>query len=239
MRLIFAVALVIGSLTGPFLLAGPVQAQDTLADIRADLSALNAEVAVLRAELSVSGGSNVSVSGGILDRVDAIEAELQRVTAKAEQLEFRINQVVEDGTNRIGDLEFRIVELEGGDLGALGQTAPLGGGAAPAVAAPAPTPLPAGTGELAVTEEQDFRRAQEALASGDFRGSADLFAAFREAYPGSPLEAQVLLGQHPRRCFVWAWPLARWARQRPPARRWARWPTPIRPARRSLTPRPP
>ena len=39
-----------------------------------------------------------------------------------------------------------------------------------------------------------FRRAQEALATGDFRGAADLFATFRETYPGSPLEAAALLG---------------------------------------------
>jgi len=34
---------------------------------------------------------------------------LTRLNSKAEELENRINRVVTDGTNRIGDLEFRLV----------------------------------------------------------------------------------------------------------------------------------
>ena len=56
-----------------------------------------------------------------------MESELQRLTSKTEELENRVNRIVADGTRRIGDLEFRLVELEGGDVGALGQTSTLGG----------------------------------------------------------------------------------------------------------------
>lgn len=201
------------------LMAGPLSAQqaETLADIRQDLVALNYEVQRLRTELSTTGGTGLTVGGNTIERVNAIEAALQQLTSKTEEMQFRIDKVVEDGTNRIGDLEFRLCELEAGcDIGALGDTATLGGGPAPVVgggaapaapvvggaaapvgslgpAAPLPGVTPGGS-ELAVGEETDFRRAQEALANRDFQSAADKFAAFREAYPGGPLAAAALVG---------------------------------------------
>lgn len=187
----------LGTLLAP---AVPAQQTETLADIRQDLSALFIEVQRLRTELSTTGGAGALVGGSVLDRVDTIEAELQRLTAKAEQLEFRIEQVVQDGTNRIGDLEFRLCELEPDcDIATLGDTPRLGGGTAPSPAgAPAPqpgtSPVPEGT-QLAVGEEADFLAAQEALDAGDGARAAMLFAAFRETYPGSPLEPAALLAE--------------------------------------------
>ncbi len=183
------------------LIATGVQAQqtETLADLRQELVMLNGELQKLKQELNTTGIGSMNVSGSTLDRVNAIEAELSRVTARTEELGHRIDSVVADGTNRIGDLEFRICEMEPGcDIGSVGQTKPLGGQQpstggtpAPVPAAPADTaetPL-AGGAQLAVGEETDFRRAQEALANGDFQSAADKFAAFRQTYPGSPLEA--------------------------------------------------
>lgn len=180
-----------------------VAAQDTqsLASIRQDLSVLTGELTRLKQELANGGASSVQVSGGTLDRVNAIEAALQQVTARTEQLQHRIETVVQDGTNRIGDLEFRLCELEPGcDIGALGDAPPLGGAsAATGVTASAPQPpsnaLPSGGAELAVTEEADFRRAREALASGDFQSAAQQFATFRETFPGSPLEAAAFVDE--------------------------------------------
>lgn len=168
-------------------------AQDqTLADIRQELTVLNVEVQKLRRELSTTGTVTTSVVGaGTLDRLDAIERELQRLTGKTEELEFRIDVIVRDGTNRIGDLEFRLVELEGGDVTQLGQTSTLGGGAVPTTPTIAPSAQP--ETQLAEQEKADFERAQEALASGDFRAAADQFAAFNETYPGGPLAIEVEL----------------------------------------------
>ncbi|SIS81612.1 tol-pal system protein YbgF [Roseivivax lentus] len=194
------------------LVASPLAAQnaDTLADIRQDLSVLSFELQKLQRELSTTSGPDVQVGGGTLDRVNAIEAELQRLTAQTEQMQFRIDQIVQDGTNRIGDLNFRLCELEPGcDIGALGDSPPLGG-TPPATAAtppPAGTPqaeepgsgddgLPlAGGAQLAAAEEADFRAAQEALSNGEYQNAADRFAAFRQTYPGSPLDAAALLGR--------------------------------------------
>ena len=193
----FALIVALGLVFGPV----TAQAQDaqTLADVRQELTVLNVEVQKLRRELSTTGGASVAVTGGsVLERVNARASELQRLTSKTEQLENRINRVVTDGTNRIGDLEFRLVELEGGDVGSLGQTSTLGGGEMPATMAPAtPVPAPAdplantstptNTAELAVGEKTDFERAKAALADGDFRSAADQFATFNQTYPGGPL----------------------------------------------------
>ena len=193
----FALIVALGLAFGP--VTARAQDAQTLADVRQELTVLNVEVQKLRRELSTTGGASVAVTGGsVLERVNAMESELQRLTSKTEELENRINRVVTDGTNRIGDLEFRLVELEGGDVGSLGQTSTLGGGEMPATMAPAtPVPAPAdplantstptNTAELAVGEKTDFERAKAALADGDFRSAADQFATFNQTYPGGPL----------------------------------------------------
>ena len=193
----FAMMMVLGLAFGPV----AVQAQDaqTLADVRQELTVLNVEVQKLRRELSTTGGASLNLSGNsVLDRMNAMESELQRLTSKTEELENRINRVVTDGTNRIGDLEFRLVELEGGDVGAIGETSTLGGGDMPATnTAPiAPTAPSTNTAELAIGEADDFERAKAALATGDFRTAADQFAAFNQTYPGGPLgpEAELRRG---------------------------------------------
>lgn len=183
---------------GPVSLAA--QDQQTLADIRQELTVLYVEVQKLKRELSTTGTAGGTLSGSsVLDRVSAIEAELQRLTAQSEHLENRINRVVTDGTNRIGDLEFRLVELEGGDVSKLGETTTLGGQtaatAAPVPAVPTPPQPVLETGELAVGEEADFKAAIAAMEEGDNVRAADLFAQFNTAYPGSPLSAQAELNR--------------------------------------------
>lgn len=170
---------------------------ETLADIRQELTVLYVEIQKLKRELSTTGGAGtLDLGGTALQRLDAIEAEVQRLTSKNEELEFRIDQVVRDGTNRIGDLEFRLVELEGGDLSKLGDTPTLGGGEMPEVSTPAATtPETPPETELAVSEEADFRRASEALDAGNFAEAVDLFQSFDDSYPGSPLEAQAHIGR--------------------------------------------
>lgn len=183
------------------LLPASAFAQDraqSLADIRAELTQLNAQFNALKSELVASGGISSGAAGGsALQRLDTLESSLMQLTAKTEEVELRLNRVVQDGTNRVGDLEFRVTELEGGDLGAIPPTAPLGGAAGaapPAVAAPAPS---TGGTELAVSEQADFDRAKGVLGQGDFRAAADQFATFAQTYTGGPLtyEAHYLRGE--------------------------------------------
>ena len=181
-------------------LAGPAMAQDqarTLADIRQDLTVLFVEMQKLRRDLSTTGGSGVTLEGtGILDRVNAMEAELRRLTAETEQMTNRIDTVVRDGTNRVGDLEFRLCELEPNcDIASLGETPTLGGGSLPQVAAPAPAApvggatddLNTGGVELAVAEREDFERAKMAFDEGNYQLAADRLQTFTDTYQGGPL----------------------------------------------------
>lgn len=198
-KLGFAVALCLLPVLG--------QAQDraeTLADIRNELGQLAAEFNALKAELVASGAAtNGSAGGDALTRMDTIEAELARLTARTEEVELKLNRVVADGTNRIGDIEYRLCEAtEGCDPTTLGATPVLGGdaGAAPPLATDAgaaPATGSTGGAELAVSEQEDFDRAKEVLGQGDFPGAAALFATYAESYPGGPLipEAHYLRGE--------------------------------------------
>lgn len=187
----------------PVVAFGQDRAQ-TLADIRAELSALSAEFTALKQELVTTGAASTGAAGGdALARMDAIEAQLAQLTGKTEQVELKLNAVINDGTKRINDIEFRVCELtEGCDIAALAAAQPLGGGPTTtggATVAPLPAePTAPATGgpELAVGEQADFDRAREVLGQGDFRSAADLFATFTQSYPGGPLtqEAHVLRG---------------------------------------------
>ncbi len=164
-----AAALALGLASGlalglmlPVAVAGPAAAQEvapgTLADVRAEIGQLSAEMQRLRDELARSNGEGAALAAtladaGVLDRVAAIEEELRRLTGRTEELEFRIQRIVADGTNRIADLEFRLTELEGGDPAAAAQVTPLGEAAPaqeppqeppPDTATPAPPPAHAG-----------------------------------------------------------------------------------------------
>jgi tol-pal system protein YbgF len=177
------------------LAAGPAAAQDraqSLADIRGELAALAAEFNALKSELVTTGAATSGAAGGdALTRMDTIEATLARLTARTEEVELRLNRVVADGTNRIGDIEYRVCELtDGCDPTALAATPTLGGDAAGGAVAPVvvtdPGPVDGGA-QLAVAEQEDFDRAKGVLASGDFRGAAELFATYAQSYPGGPL----------------------------------------------------
>nr|WP_167620033.1 tetratricopeptide repeat protein [Paracoccus ravus] len=189
---------------GLALSALPAEAQDqeTLADIRTELNQLSADLQSLRGELVAAGPAGFAAAGGdsAIDRMNAMEARLQQLTGQTEQLQNRVDRIVRDGTTRIGDIEFRLCEMEEGcDLGSL--TTPTlgeqGGSVAPlpssdqqgALDAPATTPL---AGAATAAEQADFDRAREVLGQGDFRQAADLFAHLAHHHAGGPLTAEAL-----------------------------------------------
>lgn len=194
------------------LLAAPALAQDrtqTLADIRQELSVLYVELQRLGRELNTTGGAGgTGASGNMLQRMDALEAEIRRLAALTEDLQIRVDRVVRDGTNRVGDLEFRLCELEADcDIASLGETPNLGGvepsGAAPVLPS---TPDASGSGpQLAVAEQDDFDRARAAFEAGDYAAAAAAFMAFTQTYPGGPLsaEAHFLRGEAEARQNAW------------------------------------
>ncbi|MEC7763941.1 MAG: tol-pal system protein YbgF [Pseudomonadota bacterium] len=184
-------------------LATPGIAQDraqTLADVRQELTVLNVELARLRTELNTTGAPNPVGAGSTLDRVNAIEAALTRLTNKTEELEFKLNSVATDGANRIGDLSFRLCELESDcDIMNEGLSKPLGGVEAVAAAQSPTTSLPQGntfsetnSTQLAVGEQADFDAAMAAMNAGNFADAATRFQTFVDSYPGTPMTGQAL-----------------------------------------------
>lgn len=176
------------------------QTSQNLADVKAELSVLNGQIEQLRAELVRSGAA-----GGLpidaataLTRLDQLEAELRRLTDRVDVLTNDVIRITDDASNRVGDIEFRLTELEGGDASVKPVPTVLGGG----VTRPKPRPIapaaaPEGSGSLAVTEQSDFDTAVAAADAGENAKAAQLFATFLQNYPGGPLttEAQYRRGE--------------------------------------------
>lgn len=183
----------------------------TLADLRSELNQLTSDLQSLRSELVSSGSAGFAAAGGdsAIDRMNAMESRLQQLTGQTEQLQNRIDRIVKDGTTRIGDIEFRLCEMEPNcDLGSL-TTPMLGdqGGAAPLPPSDRQgmNGVPAGgasqtsnsqttssAGAATQAEKADFDRAREVLGQGDFRRAAELFAAVAQSHAGGPLTAEAL-----------------------------------------------
>lgn len=181
------------------------QQEQTLADIRQQLSVLQVEMRELQGQLNTTRAPGIGAGGATtIDRVNAIETELQRLTRATEQLQFRIEGVSRDGAARIEDLRFQLCELTPEcDLGSLPDPGPLGGtadggasagGTAPnpveAPPAEAPPGGPSAGVELAVGERAEFDAARAALDSGDHATAAEGFGRFVATYPTGPLTAE-------------------------------------------------
>jgi len=218
-----AALLLVLCLAVPSVAAAQSQSQDraaTLADIQQELQVLYVNLQNMKRELSTTGPAQLPADKGALtDRVNALESEIRDLTGKTEELENRINKVVADGTNRIGDLQFRVTELEGGDTSKLGKTAPLGGAAASGSGGGSAsssssggfgssgnsggsgsfggTSQPSAGPDLAIGEKADFDAASAMLAKGDAKGAVAAFDKFLGDYPQSPLTgaAQLARGQ--------------------------------------------
>ncbi len=182
------------------------QKAQTVADIRAELGVLNGQVQQLRDQLVQSGaaGGLSTAPASALTRLDDLEAELRRLTDRVEVLSNDLARILQDASNQIGDIEFRLTELEGGDPVAPGTPELLGGG----FTRPMPRPSIAGAAgagantaapqvELTVTEKSDFDAAVAAAESGDNATAVTMFDAFLVTYPGSPFasEAQYRRGE--------------------------------------------
>jgi tol-pal system protein YbgF len=153
-----------------------------LADIRSELGFLSSQIQGLRSELAETGAAQSTTSSGpALMRVDAIENELRVLTGQVEELQFRIEKIAKDATNRVGDLEFRLTELEGGDAATIGATRPVGG-----EATSVSNDVPDGV-ELTVIEKSDYEAALATLNAQDFELAAQQFDTFIATFPGGPL----------------------------------------------------
>jgi tol-pal system protein YbgF len=161
-------------------LAAPAAGQDLRA-IDRRIDRLEGEVEALR---EAAGAEATAAGGGVLSRLDAVESELRALTGRVERLEFRVERLAEDAARRLYDIQFRLTELEGGDLAAL---------------PPEPRPLGEGPGSEGPTVSVSERRALEEAVGLVQRGRTEAaeaaLAGFLDAYPDSPLAGRARFWQ--------------------------------------------
>src|SRR5690625_1483943 len=97
------------------------------ANLQNRIDALDAEIADLRARLG-QGGSDGSagLAGTSNSRFAVLEGEIRRLTASVEELQHRVRLIGEEAARYFSDIEFRLTELEGGDITSLKPVPPLG-----------------------------------------------------------------------------------------------------------------
>ncbi|MDO5606661.1 MAG: tol-pal system protein [Paracoccus sp. (in: a-proteobacteria)] len=186
-----------------------------LAEMQAALRAVASDLQALRAELVASGAQGFAAAGGdsAIDRMNAMEARIAALTDETEQLSNRIAHIVRDGSNRLGDIEFRLCEMDPNcDLGAL-MTAELGGQGVllPPPPPGGPDPLdPALPGEIAATtlppmaeakppvtppteeEAREFAAVRAAIADGRWPEAIAQIDHLVSDHAGGPLTAEAL-----------------------------------------------
>jgi Skp family chaperone for outer membrane proteins len=164
-----------------------------LANVQSDLNNLNEQISAIRLELSeikdstiedaIDAAKNVVASGikesagSVLFRLDVIEEEMRNLTGIIEELQFYTKNIALDATNRIGDIEFRLTELEGGDLSLLGNSRIIGGSKKTSNA----------NAELAITEKSSYDNALELLNEDRFELAIIEFDKLINAFPNGPL----------------------------------------------------
>ncbi|TYO90432.1 TolA-binding protein [Oceanicella actignis] len=128
-----------------------------------------------------------AAGGDAYARIQKLEEEIRRLNGRVELLENQLRLIAEDGGRRLNDVEFRLTELEGGDVSVVGEPIPLGREGA----------APAGAPAVAVTEQAAFDAARAALQEGDAAKAEALLAAFLRDFGDGPLadEARLLLGR--------------------------------------------
>ncbi|MFV0474674.1 MAG: tol-pal system protein YbgF [Pikeienuella sp.] len=141
-------------------------------------------------------------SGGVDARVNQIEDELRSLIGQVERLEHSLRQQEAASKQKLMDLEYRIIELEGGDPSILFQEENQDDQGA--LTPPPATQQQGGslgvltsTAAVAGDEQAAFDAAAAAARSGRTADARRLLEGFLSDYPGSPLagDAHYWLGE--------------------------------------------
>ncbi len=162
--------------------------------MKKDLDALQQDVGRLRGVIA-SGAA----SGGLEDEIRRLTGEMERLGHQQRQLESKLDQ-------KLLDLEYRVIELEGGDPSVLFDKTDPAPDPAPAPAPAPSTPAPAASGgatvgTLAGSAAPTERAAYEAGVASYREGRAEearrRLETFLTDYPGGALapEAHYWLGE--------------------------------------------
>lgn len=163
-----------------------------------------------QSEVELQRLSNAVSGGDFLQRLEQVKGEIARVTGELEQLEFRMRQHEQQSKQKLEDLEYRIIELEGGDPSILfQQDAPVQPQQQGALGAPE-QPSGGALGTLttnsagqtvaaapASAEQAAFDAGVLAAQAGRQGEAKNLLEGFVSRYPDSPLagEAYHWLGE--------------------------------------------
>ncbi len=186
--------LVAAALLGGVLAGSPgVHAQQT-EELRYRLDALDAEIAGIRARLGL-GPSAPAAAGAISgSAVSDLEGEVRRLTAMVEEMQNHQRRIAEEAARRFSDIEFRLTELEGGDIGGLQPVPPLGGvdelplqGSGTATGTGNAAPVERQVAAVSVAEQGDLDRAAADVRQGRYDQAEDRLRRFLRDYPASPL----------------------------------------------------
>ncbi|PZO67726.1 MAG: tol-pal system protein [Paracoccus denitrificans] len=168
----------------------------TVADLRTRLRGLQGDLQALRAELRSQGAAGYKAVGGdtAIERMNAMEAELRRLTSTVQETKNRVEQSLKSSEAQADDLDFRLCQLEQGcDLAALTGPSPSDppmtvqtGGAAMAVTNSAAV-APAADAERAA-----FDHANETLTRGEFVSAAQQFGDFVNQHADGPLAVEAM-----------------------------------------------
>lgn len=154
-------------------------------ELRKQVEDLSEEVARTR---------NALAGGNIQQRLNALEDEISRLTGQIERLEHAVRTHNDNAKKKLEDLEYRIIELEGGDPSILfqndgssdqGSLAPSGGTSVAAA--------PSGGQSLGVLTTPatpgggDFQSGVAAAQAGRYGEAISVLGAFVSANPDSPL----------------------------------------------------
>ena len=179
-----AALLLAGVAAGGLLAGSPVWTPAALAqsawngasaeELRHRLDRLDAELADIRARLGGGVSPAAGSAAGVLSNssVTQLEGEVRRLTASVEEMQNQLRRIGEEAARRFSDIEFRLTELEGGDVGSLEPVPPLGA-AAPVAPPPAANTVPAPTRAPALPAQSAAPGGQspaKAAASGIIKG---------------------------------------------------------------------
>ncbi len=168
-------------------------------EMQKTLKAMEGEIAQMR---------NVLAGGALTNRLNAMEDELQRITSQLEQVQFEQRRQADSAKLKFEDLEYRIIELEGGDPSILFQNdePQQEGSLAPSVAPGSGSSTPSSGGTLGTltstatvsgAEKAQFDTAVSAINGGRAVEGRGIMEGFLSSYPGSALagDAHYWLGE--------------------------------------------
>ena len=166
---------------------------ETLADIRQQLTFMLADVYMLREHLLTTGsGYNISARDTLSLRLTELEAEIRRMTGVVEDLQFQVEDIVQNGVRQVEELERRLVMLEGGDVSKLDQTTTLDTTAIVRDKTERNARLQRALSlvdadRASETERRDYESGITAYLADNLSDARQQFELFVDAYPNSPL----------------------------------------------------